>query len=679
MKKLISLVLAVALLCALTVPVAAATSNAQFSLLADKTSVQAGETVQVEVKLDKDITDLGCFEVYVWYNPNLFEFTSATAGTSYAATVIGNPPLGNYQTESLYKTRGLVPRTVNGINAGNAFSMTAGTVATLTFTAKTDSSTAADAAFVLVNEGVLDTVGADITGVTMGAEQTVAVSPASADSAYTVSMPADQSVVVGGTANVDVTVGATGYETFNAVDLTVAYDSARLELATESLAGYTLTPGDGTVRIQGYGADKALGKAFTLGFTAKATGDAAVTLTSAKVDVSANAIAADAPEAAKTDDSTVITVCGYSVNLSGDFTGADVVVPKADYTFTAKDTHYNYAVTATMNGVAAAVVDNGDGTFTIKNVTGALAIAATKTAKTYAVTPGGTGSGDVTAAATAAYGTDYSFQVTQLPGFGYGVSVTVGGAAYTGFSVSGSTYTIPGTDVTDDIAITVTKTALPVSGYTVQFAGNAAGDAAGADSVQPNESYTFTLSRKTGYDYAVSATMGGSAAEVTDNGNDTYTITGVTGDLVVTLTKTGQRTVSISEYVKLDGKSIFLVKAAGTLETGKIFAYGGSAMFYSEKYSAYCYLTETADALTEQDAAAQVTEIAATAEAVSYAGDVNGSGKLDINDAQLVYDLYNAKYDGFDTVSMAKFLRADLNGSGNLTVEDAAAVVSAIH
>ena len=57
---------------------------------------------------------------------------------------------------------------------------------------------------------------------------------------------------------------------------------------------------------------------------------------------------------------------------------------------------------------------------------------------------------------------------------------------------------------------------------------------------------------------------------------------------------------------------------------------------------------------------------------------MNKSEQTDINDAQLVYDMYNAKYDGFDTVSVEKFLRADMNGTKNLDVKDAAAVVSEI-
>ena len=69
---------------------------------------------------------------------------------------------------------------------------------------------------------------------------------------------------------------------------------------------------------------------------------------------------------------------------------------------------------------------------------------------------------------------------------------------------------------------------------------------------------------------------------------------------------------------------------------------------------------------------------------VSYGGDVNGSGVIDINDAQLVYDMYNAHYSDFTTVSMYKFLCADIaddtpEGSTLLNVSDAVAVISKIN
>ena len=59
-------------------------------------------------------------------------------------------------------------------------------------------------------------------------------------------------------------------------------------------------------------------------------------------------------------------------------------------------------------------------------------------------------------------------------------------------------------------------------------------------------------------------------------------------------------------------------------------------------------------------------------------GDVDGNGYVNWSDVQLVRDLYNAKYDAFDTVNMSKFLDADVNGDGRLDLQDAAQIAWAI-
>ena len=117
-----------------------------------------------------------------------------------------------------------------------------------------------------------------------------------------------------------------------------------------------------------------------LTFTGKATGEAKVTVTSAKVDVKANAAAQNAPAANITTDVATITVGGYQVTLPDDFTADSMVAePNKDYTFTAKDTSKKYDFTgSTMGGNPVDVIDSGNGTYTVKNVTGPLVITATE-------------------------------------------------------------------------------------------------------------------------------------------------------------------------------------------------------------------------------------------------------------------------------------------------------------
>ena len=153
-------------------------------------------------------------------------------------------------------------------------------------------------------------------------------------------------------------------------------------------------------------------------------------------------------------------------------------------------------------------------------------------------------------------------------------------------------------------------------------------------------------------------------------------------------------TVEVNEFVKLDAnakgkaQSVFLVTAklnAGvTLADGKVLAYGNNAMFQNaERYDgAYAYLVisdKTLDEVkAEAEKAGQITEVDGTAQTFNVNGDVNYTGLVDINDAQLVYNIYNAKYDSFDTTTMKMFLAADMNSDKTVSSLDAAAVVTSI-
>ena len=98
-------------------------------------------------------------------------------------------------------------------------------------------------------------------------------------------------------------------------------------------------------------------------------------------------------------------------------------------------------------------------------------------------------------------------------------------------------------------------------------------------------------------------------------------------------------------------------------------------MYWSEQYNAYCALTiEQTLSLTQ--AAAQIDITDGTPVSVDYGMDVNKSGKVDANDAQLIYNIYNVRYTGFtEQVPAEKYLRADTNGDGEVNVADAAAIV----
>ncbi len=100
--------------------------------------------------------------------------------------------------------------------------------------------------------------------------------------------------------------------------------------------------------------------------------------------------------------------------------------------------------------------------------------------------------------------------------------------------------------------------------------------------------------------------------------------------------------------------------------------------FTESRFTADNNLFHVAELTPYTQAIAAVKAGSGTAAAVVYTGDVNATGKVDVNDAQLVYNIYNTEYASFDALSRAKFLAADVNGDHTVTVLDAAAVVNTV-
>ena len=492
---------------------------------------------------------------------------------------------------------------------------------------------------------------------------------------------------MGETASVIVKIASDNATTYNAVDVTLSYDKDKLTLDTASLGeGYTITndASNGIVRVTGYGEEKQLGNAFTLNFKAQQVGTAEVAFTSAKVDKADHAISEDAPEATKVTDKVTITVGGYTVTLPDDFEGAGTATPDADYTFTAKNTHYDYDVIAKIGDTQLTVTDNGDGSYIInkEQINGNITVTATKTAKQYDVTVTGNGAADVTAPAKATYGTDYTYTLTQDSNYAYTVKITAGGTEITSELQEGTAnqYKIAGDKITGPVEINVAK---EQTAGTVTFEGEGAGDVVGGTSQNAplHQNFTFKITKAADFVYAVTAVKGENTVHVKDNGDGTYTIAAADIDganIMVNVAKNPVKTAEVYQYVKLNGKVMYLVVANdSSLTEGKVLTYDGSAMCWSEKYDGYCWLviSDEAEPEMKEEAVTHLGSAEGTKTEIDYAGDVNKTGQIDINDAQLVYDMYKAAYDNFDTVSVERFLRADMNGSKNLTVEDAAAVV----
>ena len=372
-----------------------------------------------------------------------------------------------------------------------------------------------------------------------------------------------------------------------------------------------------------------------------------------------------------------------------------------DYTFTLKnglDGTYMDVKYKIGEGEEKEPTRNADGSYTIPKdeITGEIVI--TAVGKTYTVTKEGTGKDDVTlSGATATYGTDYKFTLNGETGYVYDMTVTVGGEKVVpAYDEATKAYTIDGNKITGDIVITVNESKNEAQ---IIFAGNGAEDVEGGQATRtatPGQNFVFKINKVTGYTYTVTAAKAdGTAVTVTENPEGTYTIAGAdikAGDVItITVEKKAietKYTIEVNEYVTLDGKAVFLITAklnkGVTLAEGKVLAYGNNAMFQNaDRYGgAYAYLVisdkSLAEVTAEAEADGKITEVEGSAETFNVNGDVNGTGLVDINDAQLVYNIYNTKYDSFDTTTMKMFLAADVNNDKTVSSLDAAAVVASI-
>ena len=684
MKRTLSILLTIAMIISL-IPAVFAVDVPTMSTTVDKTEVQPGDTITLTLSIDKTITNLNNWEWAIYFDKTAYVKTSGElepgcmSGTGTTGAVGDNVDI-----------LGKNAIRVSGLSTtGDPVTLNAGKIATVTFTA-TENITAENARIEVKTEALPDYDTLKDNDVKLTGNIIDVTVKSSEAKGYTVSLGADKQVASGQIVEIPVTIGNNdGKTTYNAYDMTFSFDPAILTLNMEatSIEGYRVIPGSGTVRIVRYGKAAELGDALTLNFTAAGQGQSAVKVTAAYVDTNTNAIELDAPAAIVLKDTTTVTVSGYTVTLPDGFTRTDaegsVIAAGGTLTFKPADPNYDYTVTVTVgDGEATTVSPDENGIYTVANVNGNVVVKSTKTPKSFNVTLGD----DTTGEATATYMKVYTFKLTPAEGYTYNMAVTIGGKGYTGFKAVSNedgttTYTIPGADVTGDIIINSNKTEKQPETFTVKFEGTGAGDATGESSVKENTNYTFTVAKQENFEYTITATMGGKAVTVTEGANNTYTIANVTGDLIITVMKESTLTmeVAVSEYVQMDNKTVFLVTVTGTPEEGKAFAYGDNVMYkttaYGENVYSWLVIVDKGEAFDKAMAEANIMQASATAEEVKQSYDVNETGLVDINDAQLTYDIYSGKYTDFEKVSVRKFLRADVNLDKAVNSADAVAVV----
>lgn len=494
--------------------------------------------------------------------------------------------------------------------------------------------------------------------------------------------------------------------TWNAATVKIKYDPRYVSFSDMQQFGLQASEvyddkTNGVVTISRYGKDVACGNAsgtfFMAVFDCNAVGVANFQLTEARVDLQDNANVQDAPLATVKGDlfiqigTPTYKVSGAEQELRYEPTaeaGKDFIINMQEgYVVKGLDVHYKVGgkdYTASWDADA--------NTFIIpaQHVTGDIELYVSY--HSYNITKTGSGAEDVTLPQQVLnYKADYTFTLNKKDGYAYTVKVAIGGQEITcTVNEAGTEYTIPGDKILGDTVVTVTRTKeasqITFTGSTDDLVGEV------SRSAPVGQDFTFTLTKDADYEYTVSAkyTESGETVPVTDNGDGTYTIAGkyITGDdISITVSKISpldKFDFSVYEYVKVDGgKSVFLilanVKSGETLGEGKVPAYDGSNMYtdmsgrYNSAYSWLVFSESDADTLLA-DVKNHITLVTGEAKSYKSNNDVNYTGTADINDAQLVYNIYNAKYDSFDVVEMKMFLSADVNGDKQVNALDASAI-----
>lgn len=546
---------------------------------------------------------------------------------------------------------------------------------------------------------------------------------------YSVSMGANQQAVGGQKVRIPVTVASSkkGITGFNAYDMTFTYDPAALTLNTtsDSAANLTVEDNNGTVRVRRYGDTVALGEALALDFTAKKAGTSTVTLTAAKFDLDANSINFDAPSATITDADTTVKAL-WNVSLPDGFVsaaadGSTLVENGADFTFKAVNPNYEYTLRITTNGQTQEVTVKG-GSYTIENVTDNVQVTVvSKVGRTYTLKFVGSGvdAGLVTpTTATVQYPNDYDFTV-KFPGTGYKTTVSFAPSANK-FDVErlengDYAYKLLGNylvgDENGEITVTVEKVENTAKkDIIVAGSGSEAFSADNALTFYAGENYTFKLDKNEQYyDYELVVWYTDSSNHTVrptpkDNGDGTYTIVNMpNADMHITINKMAKAldpdAVDVVKYLELDNKTMYMVTVWGELSHTNLgstnttyiaYTYDDNLMYDTSYYTApngtkgassWLVIVDKGEEFTKEEVLKHLKLVESTQEqnkniSLVYFGidpNVNGSkgGQLDINDVQLVYDMYNSLYENFEQVSVKKFLLADQTLDRQLNSADA--------
>ena len=727
-KRILSLILTCVMLLSIT-PVVYAASQIDdvFSVTFDNTAPNPGETITAVMSLDRSTADVYRLWSSIYYNKDVLSCEKVEFYGTEIAYEITEDTAGEYAGEVRFDENGRSDDSV----AQKIQALPQGPFAKITFKVSSTCDIG-QAINYRVKGGVYAKTGR-LPTTKWENDFTMAVGTGSnprTETGYTVSMGADQQVAAGQQVRIPVTVASSekNITGFNAYDMTFTYDPTALTLNTKAgdAANVTVEDNNGTVRVRRYGDAVSLGEALALDFTAKATATSTVKLTNAKFDLDANSINFDAPDAAISDADTVVNANNFTVTLPDEFTSdaeTRLVPGGGSFTFKPVDSHYTYTFTVKMGDTAKEGLTFGaDDTYTIENISGNVEVTCTgKTPKQYDVEyvfgdKDPLLEKDVTKGPDkATYLQDYSVIVTPRAGLSYWIHYEIrypNGTRSNQVSLTpvanadgAITYTIPGSKIDGTVYFIIsTRTNDEYPGYAVLVTGNGAEDQAPGNgtSVPRDMPYYLRLNERENCTYTVTAyyqplsstsTAANMPAKVRSLGNGKYVVDPIpytklsqyaySWRLVVNVEKVSQNAeeVSVSRYLELNDKTMMLITVKGTPEGGKAFTYDGNAMYKVNAYGtdqyAWLVIVDKGQTLTQEEAAAKVAISAAdNVVTITLGFDVNMTGKVDVNDAQLVYDMYNGTYSDFTKVSVEKFLRADVNATKVVDHTDAVAIVN---
>ena len=738
MKRILALFMAVVLAVGF-LPSAAFAAEGESPMVittADKTNIKPGEMLTITYSIDHDLEYMTRLDLVLRFDATLFQFVSADTEGSVWFTKSGLGSVITQNNESFVRVKQNRNSNEDTISAGKICSITfmaldsisnASTAAFYNSGSSNlySSSIMVDEDYCYVEDGAFDHGADNPIQVTIAPDGT---GPIPTATGYSVSMGADQQISEGQQVRIPVTVASSekNITGFNAYDMTFTYDPTALTLNTKTGDADNLTVEDnnGTVRVRRYGDAVPLGEALALQFTAKATATSTVKLTNAKFDLDANSINFDAPEATISDADTVVNANNFTVTLPDAFTSDETrLVPNGgSFTFKPVDSHYTYTFTVKMGDtVKEGLTFGANDTYTIGNISGNVEVTCTgKTPKQYDVEYVFGGKDpllekDVTKGPEkATYLQDYSVIVTPRAGLSYWIHYEIrypNGTRSDQVSLTpvanadGTiTYTIPGSKIDGTVYFIIsTRTNDEYPGYAVLVTGNGAEDQAPGNgtSVPRDMPYYLRLNERENCTYKVTAyyqplsstsTAANMPAKVRSLGNGKYVVDPIpytklsqyaySWRLVVNVEKVSQNAeeVSVSRYLELNDKTMMLITVKGTPEGGKAFTYDGNTMYKVNAYGtdqyAWLVIVDKGQTLTQEEAAAKVAISAAdNVVTITPSFDVNMTGKVDVNDAQLVYDMYNGTYSDFTQVSVEKFLRADVNATKAVDHTDAVAIV----